>query len=191
MNCPNCNKSLPADARFCPQCGQEMPPIPQIDIDINTRDVKNGSSVIGLLIEQINNLVINLLYPSADRDRRNKALLRDQVKLEWIEKLLKDSEDRHARFVPDAGLFKLHKRRQPEAVDHYSAAADEVLESSPDYLPQDKKIGEIFYEMARALLILGPPGSGKTVTLLELAPDLVSRAEKEVNEPIPMPFARV
>jgi hypothetical protein len=38
------------------------------------------------------------------------------------------------------------------------------------------------------LLILGTPGSGKTTTLLELARDLIARAEHNPTEPIPVVF---
>lgn len=44
--------------------------------------------------------------------------------------------------------------------------------------------------MNRALLILGAPGSGKTVTLLQLARDLISQAEQDESfgQPVPVVF---
>ena len=42
--------------------------------------------------------------------------------------------------------------------------------------------------MQGALLILGEPGSGKTTTLLELARDLIARAEKDSTLPVPVVF---
>lgn len=182
MNCPHCNESVDVKTRVCSYCNKDISPTAPIDIDIKTRD--NHGTVIGYK----NETHITKYDQKTVRDHRDKASLRQLVKLEWIEGALKQVETRHATFVYDAGLIKLRKRIQPEAVDYYSAAADEVsyLESSPDYLPQDKKIGEIFDQMGKALLILGTPGSGKTVTLLELARDLVSRAEKDANAPIPI-----
>jgi predicted NACHT family NTPase len=36
------------------------------------------------------------------------------------------------------------------------------------------------------LLILGKPGAGKTTMLLELAKELVQRAEQDLSEPVPI-----
>ncbi len=38
----------------------------------------------------------------------------------------------------------------------------------------------------RSLLILGEPGAGKTTTLLQLARNLIGRAEQDVNHLIPV-----
>jgi predicted NACHT family NTPase len=42
--------------------------------------------------------------------------------------------------------------------------------------------------MDHALLILGEPGSGKTITLLELARETILLAEKDSTQPIPVVF---
>ena len=55
-------------------------------------------------------------------------------------------------------------------------------------LPPDQKIVDVFDEVKGALLILGEPGSGKTTTLLELARDLIARAEKDSTLPVPVVF---
>src|SRR5262249_5912187 len=47
---------------------------------------------------------------------------------------------------------------------------------------------QIFEHMGGALLILGAPGAGKTTLLLELARDLMGRAEGDENHPIPVVF---
>jgi hypothetical protein len=44
----------------------------------------------------------------------------------------------------------------------------------------------IFRDSGRALLILGAPGSGKTVTLLELCAPLLAQAEADPREPVPV-----
>jgi predicted NACHT family NTPase len=49
-------------------------------------------------------------------------------------------------------------------------------------------MGAIFDELGRAMLILGGPGAGKTTLLLELASDLLDRAEQDAAHPIPVVF---
>ncbi len=43
-------------------------------------------------------------------------------------------------------------------------------------------------EKGRTLLILGEPGSGKTITLLRLAQQLIERTEENISKPIPVVF---
>ena len=48
----------------------------------------------------------------------------------------------------------------------------------------------VFHQIGegRTLLILGEPGSGKTITLLKLAQNLIARTEEDVSQLIPAPF---
>ena len=55
-------------------------------------------------------------------------------------------------------------------------------------LPSGQKMADVFNEMRQALLILGEPGSGKTTMLLELARDLIDRANKDSTLPVPVVF---
>jgi hypothetical protein len=56
-------------------------------------------------------------------------------------------------------------------------------------LPKETTIISIFRQQAaNTLLILGAPGSGKTVTLLDLAQELLDEAEKAPNAPVPVVF---
>jgi len=51
--------------------------------------------------------------------------------------------------------------------------------SHPSYnLPAGTPMITVFEQMGGALLILGAPGAGKTTLLLELARDLIARAEQ-------------
>ena len=49
-------------------------------------------------------------------------------------------------------------------------------------------MGAVFDELGQALLILGAPGAGKTTLLLELARDLLDRAEQDASHPMPVVF---
>lgn len=52
----------------------------------------------------------------------------------------------------------------------------------------DTPISEAFDDCDSALLILGAPGAGKTTLLLELASDVLDRAEHDSTHPIPVIF---
>src|SRR4028118_1383458 len=66
----------------------------------------------------------------------------------------------------------------------------EIFGRSKAQLEQGKKVIEVFErdDIARRLLILGAPGSGKTTTLLELKRDLIQRAQQHPEHPIPVLF---
>jgi predicted NACHT family NTPase len=53
-----------------------------------------------------------------------------------------------------------------------------------------RKNSDIFYEIIppQTLLILGEPGSGKTMLLLGLAREMINRAEQSLEHPIPVVF---
>jgi len=61
-------------------------------------------------------------------------------------------------------------------------------DQAPRRLPPNQALGDIFDELGRALLILGAPGAGKTTLLLELARDLLDRAERDASYPMPVVF---
>lgn len=57
-----------------------------------------------------------------------------------------------------------------------------------DYTVSDQTtIIDVFEDMNRRLLILGAPGAGKTIALLELARDLVTAAEEDETYSLPIP----
>jgi len=53
-------------------------------------------------------------------------------------------------------------------------------------IPRGKTILELFDEQGGRLLILGVPGGGKTTLLLDLAQQLIQRAQRDAREPIPV-----
>jgi len=116
------------------------------------------------------------------RDWRNKLILLKKVKDFWVKGVLEKS-------VHSAALIELGKEKQPEAVEHPWDMVLQTLDQPSRPLPSGKKIAEVFDEMGRALLILGEPGSGKTITLLELARDTIALAEQDPTQPIPVVFS--
>ena len=87
-------------------------------------------------------------------------------------------------------LIELGLEERPDAIANPWDVILETRDSSPQPLPEGTKVIDIFDKIGagRTLLILGEPGSGKTITLLELTRDLVARAEEDVNLLIPVVF---
>lgn len=59
---------------------------------------------------------------------------------------------------------------------------------APRSLQAGTSIIEVFDTLGERLLILGAPGAGKTTLLLDLAHDLLDRAERTVTFPVPVVF---
>ena len=58
----------------------------------------------------------------------------------------------------------------------------------PKPLPAGTTVSKVFNKVDDSLLILGPPGSGKSTALLELARDLLNQTEQDAQLPIPVVF---
>ncbi|MBD0347321.1 MAG: NACHT domain-containing protein, partial [Coleofasciculus sp. Co-bin14] len=79
---------------------------------------------------------------------------------------------------------------RPEAVAHPWNLTVETADELQQLAPVCTRVIDLFDSIGagRTLLILGKPGSGKTITLLELARDLITRAEQDLGQPIPVVF---
>jgi DNA polymerase III delta prime subunit len=124
---------------------------------------------------------INKSQPPADPERRFLFILLEEVKRRWIDGVLKKS-------LHNEILHNLGKEIPTNAVnDRWNLKVERPNQPAED-LASDKQIVDVFDEGNRSLLILGTPGSGKTITLLELAKYLINRAESDPTQPIPVIF---
>jgi len=115
-------------------------------------------------------------FTQGDRDRL-RALQR--VRHDWIDGYLRSSFYQVEQFEM-VFAEKLDSIEWPlETVVQRPCHEDRLL-------APDTRIASVFDEHIGQLLILGAPGSGKTTLLLELAEDLIDRAEKNANLPIPI-----
>lgn len=126
------------------------------------------------------------LSPDDAKRRRDLNILLNRVKEFWIEGVLENS-------LYNLPLFDLSKDIVEEAIDKAANPLEQILElPTQPYrnLSPDQKIVDIFDELQGGLLILGEPGSGKTVTLLQLTHDLINRVEndKTFSQPIPVVY---
>src|SRR5215831_15851469 len=124
---------------------------------------------------------INVNLSLADsRERDQLLILLRNVKRFWIENVLEQS-------VHGEALIALGKE-WAEAEERPWEQILELPDQTSRPLPSGRAIVEVFDEVGCSLLILGAPGSGKTVTLLELTRDLIQRAEPDPSQPIPVVF---
>ncbi|MGB8645113.1 MAG: NACHT domain-containing protein [Anaerolineae bacterium] len=113
--------------------------------------------------------------------RKDLAILLHKVQTFWIQGVLD-------RSVHQASRIELGKEMQAGAVDHPWESVLELPDAAGQTLPRGTDILQVFDQANRALLILGEPGSGKTITLLELARGLLQRAadDQTWSEPVPV-----
>jgi hypothetical protein len=158
------------------------PPLPPNKISgrsggVTIGDVQGGivNSIIagGDIIQKI------FIGDDSERNLRNKMFLLQKVRTFWIDGVLEMSVHREL-------LIELGKQDQSAAVDFpwdaVLATADEETRS----LTRTDGILRIFEAQGQALLILGEPGSGKTITLLELARESTALAMQDPTRPVPV-----
>jgi GTPase SAR1 family protein len=122
--------------------------------------------------------------PKANADilSRNRQRMLEKVRHMWVEGVLEQSLYRIAR-------LELGFKETPEMVEH----SWNLVVEQPGHQPEPIRAGtpmiELLDNFDKTLLILGAPGAGKTTLLLELARDLIERAEHENEHPIPVIFS--
>ncbi|MCL1465565.1 protein kinase domain-containing protein [Argonema galeatum] len=121
--------------------------------------------------------------PENRQDYRNRQILLNKVKNYWIKGVLESSL--HGKALIELGLEK-----RLDAIASPWGMAWETPDIPRQILPPKSKVINQFDQLGegRSLLILGEPGGGKTTTLLELARDLINRANRDINHPIPVLF---
>ena len=110
------------------------------------------------------------------RNLRNRENVLRNIYTTWIEGFLHQS-------LSHAVALELNLTYEPTAV------ARKVLQvpgQADRPIPVERPVREVFESHGRSLLILGDPGSGKTVTLLQLAESLIEDAQNDPTQPIPM-----
>jgi hypothetical protein len=117
--------------------------------------------------------------PVSATEPRNRTRMLQRVRAFWVHGVLEQSLDQVARV--ELGLTTL-----PEAVIRPLDPMVQPPDSGPRPLPAGVGIADVFDQFGQALLILGGPGAGKTTLLLELARDLLDRAERDASHPIPV-----
>lgn len=110
-------------------------------------------------------------------DGRNRYNMLQNVHAFWIQGVLENALS--GAEVIDLGLRQNLQGNSWDTLMVRTGTADQTL-------PPGTRVLDVFDRMNGKLLILGDPGSGKTTLLLELARDLLRRADHDDQHPIPV-----
>jgi DNA polymerase III delta prime subunit len=112
------------------------------------------------------------------RDALQRAVMLRRVRYKWITGVLEPSLAHAAQLVLDL-------ERRPDLL-HLGTRAVRRSGRPPESLPPGTPIIEAFDSVGGGLLIVGPPGVGKTTMLLQLCNELLDRAKRDAFQPIPI-----
>ncbi|MFO8040309.1 MAG: NACHT domain-containing protein [Sodalinema sp.] len=144
---------------------------------MNNRDQQGFNANDNAKVE-INQMVQNFAPPET-RDNSETKLL-NAIKNEVASRL---AQSLHRRVY-----VELDKTEDPSQVTSPWSMDVKLGHNSGEKCPEETHIVSIFdkKEIGGRLLILGAPGSGKTTLLLQLAEELVQRAEANAKAPVPV-----
>jgi Predicted NTPase (NACHT family) len=114
------------------------------------------------------------------REQKNRQQMLKSVYTRWITGYL-----HHALIYPHP--IHLHFVEQPEAVANPWRSAMQEIDFLSRSISEETSITNLF-DASNSLLLLGEPGSGKTILLLELTHHLIERAQSDLEHPLPIVF---
>ena len=109
----------------------------------------------------------------------NREYMLKRIRKDWLEGVLEPARISHS-------LIALNMQYQAGLVESPWTSVVQRKENAPSTPLTSNHILNTFDSANGNLLILGEPGAGKTITLLQLANELVRRAETDPNRPIPI-----
>lgn len=117
------------------------------------------------------------------QDYRDRQIILNKVRNFWVEGVLETS-------IHDKALIELGLQTRLDAITHPWHMEWATSDEAKKPLPTGTKAINQFDRLGtgRTLLILGDPGAGKTTTLLELTRELIVRAERDNELPMPIVF---
>jgi predicted NACHT family NTPase len=158
------------------------PPQQNIKIDDSSFDktqiaIAGGNSVQN---QGLVNLVVNL-FGKKESYRQELPNWRDEL----LKEVKQEVKGIIARSLHENVRVNLCMEEQLGQVRRYWDREVKVSEIKTEQLPLEKKIIDFFDENNGKILILGAAGAGKTLTMLEIAIELINRA-KTSGQPMPV-----
>ena len=134
------------------------------------------------LAEKIDRNIVYIHTNKVPLDLDLRRQLVNMVRRNWIDGYLKHSVYRKIDLNFKAEADQTPSGSRPwELVYQVQEKTDEAVHSTSNLI-------DYFDTSGRSLLILGEPGSGKTITLLQLCEELLEVASAEIKAKIPMVF---
>lgn len=139
-----------------------------------------GGELIPRLQSTAEHIAHNLRNPHRlDRQSRQRVLA--WVRAIWIDGILEDSLHREGPITPAPAI-----REKPDAVEDPWAGISKLPDQPTQVSSPNSLMRQMYDRAGGELLILGESGSGKSTKLLEVVRDLLSLAEQDHNEPLPI-----
>ncbi len=133
-----------------------------------------------------------LSYLEENFHPKRKQLMSTKINRHLLNKLLeavkREVNQRLEQSLHNAVAIDLRKEKPPERMPRLCDIEVKIGNHPNSRLPPDKSVTNVFDDTEGKLLILGALGGGKTTTLLELAKDLINRAQNDPEQPIPVLF---
>ncbi|MBN1815591.1 MAG: tetratricopeptide repeat protein [Anaerolineae bacterium] len=149
------------------------------------QDINPNQSQIGIIGDHAHvegGIHFHTIAPPANpTEARNRTAMLQLVHNTWINGYLEQS-------LHGAAPLELGKNFCPDAIERPWDRVIQMPEQPNRAVPTGTSMLDLFDQMSGSLLILGDPGSGKTLTLLELARDAIARAQTDPTCPIPVIF---
>lgn len=151
--------------------------------DLNLTQVQGGVGAINVFgTVQVDQQAPLATSSSLSREEYEwRKVLVSKVKQFWIDGVL--TKSLHTQALIELGL-----EERSDYVPNPVADVEEFASEDRKEFSVGTSVAKIFDDIGagRTLLILGEPGSGKTVTLLKLAESLIKRTENNLSQPLPV-----
>jgi serine/threonine protein kinase len=124
--------------------------------------------------------------PEVLRKPPSVPALQNQNRVRMLGRLRRAFSDLMSQSLQGTAWLELGIAEKPDAVQNVTNLVLHVPNRAVQHLPPDASIIQAYDEAEHELLILGEPGAGKSTLLLDLAQQLVVRAEQDETHPLPV-----